>query len=83
MDTETSVPIEGGVAGDGSYLRRAEALLAARAELFLAGTARSVRLAANPGPPQDPARSLLSRRSRQLTLPLPRERTRRRARMVR
>ena len=42
---------------------------------FLAGPARSMRLAGIPGPPQDGGGALLRRRSRQLTLPLARERT--------
>ena len=70
MDTQTSGGEDVGLPGDGPYLRRAQALLAARAELFVAG------------PPQDRA-ATLARPGRQLRLPLPRERTRRRATMVR
>ena len=83
MNTETPDALDGTVAGEGQYLRRAQAMLAARAELFRAVPARSVRLAGIAGPPRDRAGSLLRQVSRQLTLPLPRERTRRRARMVR
>lgn len=82
MDTESSGLVDA-VSGEGAYLRRAQALLAARGEVFLAGPARSLRLAGVAGPPQDRAGSLTRQRSRQLSLPLPRERTRRRARMVR
>jgi len=82
MDTQTSGGEDVGLPGDGPYLRRAQALLAARAELFVAGPARSVRLAGIAGPPQDRA-ATLARPGRQLRLPLPRERTRRRATMVR
>jgi hypothetical protein len=82
MDTERSGSVDA-VSGEGAYLRRAQALLAARGELFLAGPARSLRLAGVDGPPQDRASSRLRQGSRQLSLPLPRERIRRRARMVR
>ena len=82
MDTTASGSVDD-VTGEGAYLRRAQALLATRAELFLAGPARSMRLAGIPGPPQDGGGALLRRRSRQLTLPLARERTRPRARMER
>ncbi|MHB8538133.1 MAG: hypothetical protein ACYDCS_08950 [Candidatus Dormibacteria bacterium] len=67
------------VPAEGAYLRRAEALLAARAELFVAGSARRGGIA---GAPEDRAVTLVRPASRQLTLPLPRERGRRRARMV-
>jgi hypothetical protein len=83
MDTETPGPVEGDIASDGPYLRRAQALLAARSELFLRGPGRAARLGGIAGPPKDRAGSLLRQAGRQLTLPLPRERSRRRARMVR
>jgi hypothetical protein len=83
MDTETSGPVEADIAGDGLYLRRAQALLAARSELFLRGPVRSPRLGGPTRPAKDRAGSLLRQAGRQLTLPLPRERSRRRARMVR
>jgi hypothetical protein len=67
---------------DESYLGRAQALLAARADLFGTASARSTRPAGTPGPPSDRARAD-RRSSRQLSLPLPRERGLRRARMVR
>jgi hypothetical protein len=83
MDADRAAPIDTAAAGDGPYLRRAQELLAARGELFLAGPGRSVRLAGIAGPPQDRAASKLRQASRQLTLPLPRQHTRRRPRMVR
>jgi hypothetical protein len=83
MDNETPGPVEAGIVDEGPYLRRAQALLAARSELFLRGPVRSARLGGIAGPPKDRAGSLLREAGRQLTLPLPRERSRRRARMVR
>jgi len=82
MDTERSGSADS-VSVEGAYLRRAQAMLAAREELFLAGPERSLRLAGVAGPPQDRAGSHVRPRSRQLSLPLPRERIHRRARMVR
>jgi hypothetical protein len=83
MDTEQPDAIEVEGSGDGPYLRRAKALIAARSELFRTGSSRSGWLAGAAGPPQDRARTLTRKKSRQLTLPLPRELSRRRARMVR
>ncbi|MFZ0180356.1 MAG: hypothetical protein WAL84_10885 [Candidatus Dormiibacterota bacterium] len=83
MDTDTAAPIDTAAADDGPYLRRAQELLAARGDLFLAGPGRSVRLAAVSGPPRDRAASKLRHASRQLMLPMPRQPTRRRPRMVR
>lgn len=83
MDRDTAASIDTAVAGEEPYLRRAQALLAARAELFLARSARPPRLAGVAGPSQDRAGSLPRQASRQLTLPLPRDRTRRRLRIVR
>jgi len=83
MDTDSAAPVDTTAAGDGPYLRRAQELLAARGELFLAGSGRSLRLAGMAGPPQDRAASNLRPASRQLTLPLPRQHARRRPRMVR
>lgn len=80
MDTEASGAIDPAGVGEGPYLRRAQALLAARAELFLAGPARLAGIA---GPPPDRPGAVFRQGSRQLTLPLPRERARRRARMAR
>jgi hypothetical protein len=80
VDKDTTAAIDPAVAGEGHYLRRAQALLAARAELFAAGPAR---LAGMAGPPQDRPVARFRRAGRQLTLPLPREKARRRARMVR
>jgi hypothetical protein len=82
MDIEGAGLVDA-VSAEGAYLRRAQALLAAREELFLASPARSLRLAGVDGLPQGRASSRLRQASRQLSLPLPRERTRRRARMVR
>jgi hypothetical protein len=79
MDIEQPDPGE----ADGPYLRRAKALIAARSDLFRAGPSRSGWLGAAAGPPQDRTRALARKVSRQLTLPLPRELPRRRARMVR
>jgi hypothetical protein len=80
VDTETAAAIDPGAAGEGHYLRRAQALLAARSELF---PATSARLTGMPGPPQDRPVARFRRNTRQLTLPLPRENARRRARMMR
>jgi len=82
MDMQASGPIDAGAVVNGPYLRRAQALLATRAELFVAAQTRSVRLAAVPAPPQHRAEAGVRPGGRQLTLPLPRERGRRRARMV-
>jgi hypothetical protein len=79
MDSDTPAAVDPAAAGEGQYLRRAQALLAARAELFPVGPARLAGIA---GPPQDRPGALF-RRASQLTLPLPRERARRRARMER
>jgi hypothetical protein len=83
METEQPEAVDAEVPGEGPYLRRAKALIAARSELFRAGPARSGWLAGASGPPQDRTRALVRKASRQLTLPLPRELPRRRARMVR
>jgi hypothetical protein len=83
MDTEQSDAIEAENSADGPYLRRAKALIAARSELFRATPSRSGWLAGASGPPQDRTRALARKAGRQLTLPLPRELPRRRARMVR
>jgi hypothetical protein len=83
MDTEQLDAVEAETPGDGPYLRRAKALIAARSDLFRAGPSRSSWLAAASSPPQDRTRAFTRKASRQLTLPLPRELPRRRARMVR
>jgi hypothetical protein len=83
MDMEQPDAVDVEVSGDGPYLRRAKALIAARSELFRAGPSRSAWLAGTSGPPQDRTRALARKASRQLTLPLPRELPRSRARMVR
>jgi hypothetical protein len=82
MDMQASGPVDAGAVVDGPYLRRAQALLASRAELFAGAQTRSVRLAGVAGPPQNRAGGGVRPGGRQLTLPLPRERGRRRARMV-
>ena len=67
-------------AAEGSYLRRAQALIAARVELFVA---RPRRLDAGRRSPAH--RGIVATRApagRQLSLPLPRDRRRRRARML-
>ena len=48
MDMQASGPIDAGAVVDGPYQRRAQALLATRAELFVTAQARSVRLAGIP-----------------------------------
>jgi hypothetical protein len=83
MDIEQADAVDAEGAGDGPYLRRAKALIAARSELFRAGPSRYGWLAGTSGPPQDRTRALARKASRQLSLPLPRELPRRRARMVR
>jgi hypothetical protein len=83
MDTDAPAPIDIAVCGEGQYLRRAQTLLAARGDLFLAGPARSMAFAEVAANRQDRATSAIRRASRQLSLPLPRERKRPRARMVR
>jgi len=83
MDTEHTDAVDADAPGDGPYLRRAKALIAARSDLFRAGSSRSGWLAGASGPPQDRTKALTRTSSRQLTLPLPRELKRRRARMVR
>ena len=82
MDMQTPGAVDAGAVVDDTYVLRAQALLATRAELFIPAQARSVRLAGAGGPPQDRTGSEFRPRGRQLTLPLPRARGRRRARMV-
>jgi hypothetical protein len=83
MDTERPDTVDAEALDDGPYLRRAKALIATRSELFRAAPSRSGWLAGTSGPPQERTRALARKASRQLTLPLPRELPRRRARMVR
>jgi hypothetical protein len=82
MDTDPAASVETAIGGEGPYLRRAQALVAERAELFHIRPARSVRLTGVSEPQRDRAGSLPRNASRQLTLPLPRDRARRRLRMV-
>lgn len=81
----TNVTQDRGMAdGDGQYVARAQALMARRAELF--ASARTLPLESAPAyAPAIPARADRKRRSggRQLSLPIARERGRRRARMLR
>ena len=79
MDTKTWTVLDGGLTEDGPYLRRAQALLATRAELFAAG---SMQPATDSGPLERGA-SPRRRGGRQLSLPIAREHRRPRARMVR
>jgi hypothetical protein len=79
MDTDQSDSVDAG-AGEGAYLRRAQTLVAARGDLFVIVPARSEQF---DGSPNDQTRSLLPQAGRQLTLPLPRDRAGRRARMMR
>jgi hypothetical protein len=84
MDPDTPTVDCGASDGDGQYFRRAQALMARRAELFTTTPSLSLGHAAALGPTsQDRPKS--SRRSggRQLSLPIARERGRRRARMLR
>jgi hypothetical protein len=74
MDTE--------LPGPGSYLRRAEALIAARRDLFGAAPRPAVSEAFI-AQTRVRAPELSQSSARQLRLPLPRERGRRRARMLR
>jgi len=83
MSTDAPTSIEAAICGEGQYLRRAQALLAARGELFLAGPAGSMGFAGGAARRQDRATAALRQAGRQLPLPLPRERKRPRARMVR
>ena len=84
MDPDTSNPGSGTTDGDGQYFRRAQALMARRAELFATVPSLSLERAAAVGPtPQDRAHGTRRSGGRQLSLPISRERGRRRARMLR
>lgn len=78
MDREVRAPAEPEVGDHGWYLRRAESLLAARAELFAASPGQPAPVVSRTDRPVTRTRA----GSRQLSLPLPRERGRRRARML-
>jgi hypothetical protein len=81
-DTTPAVhPQDGDV--DGSYLRRAQALLAARAELFTALPLGSPRFTGLVIARRDRVTARDRSGARQLSLPIPRDRGRRRARMLR
>jgi hypothetical protein len=76
MDADSPTTAQRAFEGDGSYYRRAQALLATRSELFTAAPARVVKLTAAITPRRDGRRSLDRSEGRQLSLPLPRERAR-------
>jgi hypothetical protein len=82
MDTDAPTPAQPAGDPDGSYLRRAQALLAARVELFATIPAASTRVTATLTAQRDGVASQARRAGRQLSLPLPRGRGRRRARML-
>ncbi|HEY6469892.1 MAG TPA: hypothetical protein VI434_08995 [Candidatus Dormibacteraeota bacterium] len=83
MHPETTTPDGGATDGDGQYFRRAQALMARRAELFATVPSLSLGRAATAGPmPEDRPEAHRSG-GRQLSLPISRERGRRRARMLR
>ncbi len=82
MDTDTPTRAQPGGDADGSYLRRAQALMAARVELFATIPAGSTRVAATLTSKRDGVAMRERRAGRQLSLPLPRDRRRRRARML-
>jgi hypothetical protein len=83
VDDDTSIlqPPAGDV--DGLYLRRAQALLAARAELFTTLPVSSPRFTGLVIARRDRVTRRDRTGARQLSLPLPRDRGRRRARMLR
>jgi hypothetical protein len=82
MDAEHR-PVTGPIpGGQGSYLWRAQALLAARAELFAAPSRQPAGIAPPAGVRPDRRLVRDPGAARQLSLPLPRERRRRRARML-
>jgi hypothetical protein len=82
MDPETATPEFGPPDTEGQYFRRAQALMARRAELFTSAALSLVR--DTPGPtPRDRPQGRRRTGGRQLSLPIGRERGRRRARMLR
>jgi hypothetical protein len=83
MDDDTPIPDPPTGGLDGSYLRRAQTLLAARAELFTTHPVSSPRFAGLVIARRDRVTARDRTRARQLSLPLPRDRGRRRARMLR
>jgi hypothetical protein len=83
MDDDTPIPTPPAVSLEESYLRRAQALLAARAELFTALPLGSPRFTGTVIARRDRVTARDRTRSRQLSLPLPRDRGSRRARMLR
>jgi len=84
MDYQTITPDSGLSDGDGQYVRRAQALMALRAELFTTAPVLSlVRVPAAVPTPQDRLQRTRRTGGRQLSLPIARERAGRRARMLR
>jgi hypothetical protein len=83
MDDDTPIPDPAATGLDGSYLRRAQELLAARAELFTALPLSPPRFTGMVIARRDRVTARDRTRTRQLSLPLPRDRGRRRARMLR
>jgi hypothetical protein len=83
MDEETHAPAPQPDSNDGTYLRRAQALMAARAELFAALPSNVPRFAGIAVARRERVTSRNRPGGRQLSLPLPRERLRRQARMLR
>jgi hypothetical protein len=83
MDDNTPIPDLPATGLDGSYLRRAQALLAARAALFTTLPPGSPRFAGLVIARRDRVTARDRTRTRQLSLPLRGDRGRRRARMLR
>ena len=83
MDDDTAIPQPPAGGVDGSYLRRAQALLADRAELFTTLPVGSPRFTGLVIARRDRVAQRARAGARQLSLPLPHDRGRRRARMLR
>jgi hypothetical protein len=83
MDDETPTPAPQPDSNDGTYLGRAQALMAARAELFVALPSSLPRFAGIAVARRERVTSRDRPGGRQLSLPLPRERRGRQARMLR
>jgi hypothetical protein len=83
MDDDNPIPGPPASGVDGSYLRRAQALLAARGELFTTLPLSSPGFTGMVIARRDRMTARDRTRARQLSLPLPRDRGRRRARMLR
>ena len=83
MDDDTTIPIRPPGDVDGSYFRRAQALVAARSELFTTLPLGSPRFTGTVIARRDRVTARDRSSARQLSLPLPRDRGRRGARMLR